>query len=161
EPADHQRQHGHDRHDGQPDAQVEALTEQASHSVLLLRKHIAHTAHREDALGFLAVGFDGVADAADVHVDGAVKRFKLAPPHGFHDLMAPFSQYHFAMPCRLSLTNGVTIFCSPLNSVLYEISLGISSISFVEISELLFSVIFDLDFSLHPRVAKLNMMQTP
>lgn len=34
------------------------------------------------------IGLDGGADAAHVHVDGAVKGFELAAAHGFHDLVA-------------------------------------------------------------------------
>jgi hypothetical protein len=57
-------------------------------SVLLAGKHIAHTAHGEDALGCFGVDLDGGADAAHVHVDGPVKRFKFAAAHGFHDLVS-------------------------------------------------------------------------
>src|SRR5690606_4292000 len=57
-------------------------------SCLLLREHVAHATHREDAFGVFAVIFDGVADASHVHVDRAAEGLQFAPARGPHDLVA-------------------------------------------------------------------------
>ena len=44
-------------------------TVRAAKLILLLGKHVAHTPHRKNALGLFGVDFNGVANAAHVHVN--------------------------------------------------------------------------------------------